>query len=55
MRQEEKAVDDLISTRWVAARNGVSLRDAEESLEEMAIRNGVSGRAGTPWETEFIF
>ena len=50
-RQEEKAVDDLISTRWVAARNGASLRVAEE----LATKIGVSGGSGAPWETEFTF
>lgn len=55
MRREEKAVDDLISTRWVASRNGARLREAGESIEEMATRNGVSGGTGMPWETEFTF
>ena len=50
-RQEEKAVDDLISTRWVAARNGASLR----VVEELATKIGVSGGSGAPWETEFTF
>jgi flagellar export protein FliJ len=50
-RQEEKAVDDLVSARWVAARY-----DADASIaEELEAKFGGVGDFGASREIEFTF